>query len=358
MSDDAPDISFERRGTLGLVTLARPDALNALTHAMVRALRERLAAWADDDAIHAVAIRGTGRAFCAGGDIRAIHERGARGEPFDAFFADEYALNIAVHRFPKPYVALVDGIAMGGGVGVAYHGSHVVVGERARFAMPECGIGFHPDVGGSYLLSRLKGGTGRWLGLSGARLGPDGQLAAGIATHALPGERHDALIEALGDGASPDRALGELGARAAGGTSDEAHPLAPLFSSPDVRTIMGALEAIASDTSDPRAGEAASTREALRAKCPLSLAVALRLQALAADLSFERCMALEARATHRMLRGGNFLEGIRAAVIDKDGAPRWTPATLDAVGADEVEAHLGRVEEGPLRELSDGGGTS
>src|SRR5690606_20581459 len=159
------DIRFERRGLAGIVTLTRPKSLNAVTHPMVLALERALDAWLGDDGVRVVIIKAEGRAFSAGGDIVDIYRAGMAGKPPVRFFADEYRLNAKIAAYPKPYVALVNGIAMGGGVGVSYHGSHRVVTENAVFAMPEVGIGFFPDVGGSYLLSRLKGGFGLYLGL-------------------------------------------------------------------------------------------------------------------------------------------------------------------------------------------------
>ena len=319
-TDDAVErghIAFERRGALGHVRLNRPDALNAVTHAMVHALRAALDEWAADDGLRAVAISGEGRAFSAGGDIREIYQRGLDGEPYDAFFADEYALNIAIHRFPKPYVALVNGIAMGGGVGVGYHGSHLVVGEGARFAMPECSIGFFPDVGATHLLSRLPEDLGERLGLTGARLDADAQLRAGLATHGLDSEAHEALLNALAEGQGPDAALVSLGARVASVDGDG--------------VVDGDAEPVGS---------------------PTSHAVTRRQISLGRGLSFEQCMGVEARIAYRMLRRPDFYEGIRAVVIDKDRSPRWQPADQSGVSADEVASHFDPVPDGPLEALS------
>ncbi|MEL6267994.1 MAG: enoyl-CoA hydratase/isomerase family protein, partial [Pseudomonadota bacterium] len=202
---EAGDILFERRGHLGLVTLNRPKALNALTHGMALALDDRLAAWAGDRAVAVVAIRGTGgRAFCAGGDIRALYEAGRPGGEAGAanfaFYADEYRLNARIHRFPKPYVALMDGIVMGGGVGVSIHGSLRVATERTVFAMPETGIGLFPDVGATWFLPRLPGATGLWLGLTGARLKGHDTVAAGLCDLAMPAHRVDWLVDWLAEG--------------------------------------------------------------------------------------------------------------------------------------------------------------
>ena len=338
----AGHIAFERRGALGLVRLTRPDALNALTHGMVLALAAQLDDWAGDDRVACVAVAGEGRAFSAGGDIRAIYDRGLAGEPFDAFFADEYALNIRIRRYPKPYVALVDGIAMGGGVGVAYHASHVVVSERARFAMPECGIGFFPDVGGTALLSPL-GATGRWLGLTGARLGHGAQVTIGLARAHLPADRHDDVLEALAQGNVADAVVARFA------TPTDPEPLAQdgiiaAFGHEGADAIMSGLR----DEGDD-GPEAAAT---MRARSPTSLRVASRLLALGKGRSFEHCMGLEARVAHRMLRGHDFYEGIRAAIIDKGRTPQWSPDALGAVTDEEVAAHFAPVGDGPLATIS------
>src|SRR5256885_1947960 len=186
MESPSSDILFERRGVAGIVTLNRPQALNAVTHGMVRALARQLDAWATDAAVTRVIIRAAGdRAFSAGGDIRALYELGRAGRQTEmlTFWRDEYPLNTAIKRYPKPYVALIDGIVMGGGVGVSVHGSHRVAGDRFSFAMPEVGIGFFPDVGATWFLPRMPGELGTWCALTGDRLRAADAVAAGIATH-------------------------------------------------------------------------------------------------------------------------------------------------------------------------------
>src|SRR5580700_8873221 len=195
---DKPEITIEARDRLGLITLDRPEALNALTLGMVREMRSGLERFARDERIASVAIRGAGRAFCAGGDIQTIYrqKQAGRAEEASTFWAEEYDLNRRIKRYPKPYLALIDGIVMGGGVGVSIHGSHIVAGERFRLAMPEVGIGFFPDVGATYVLPRLPWRSGYWLALTGARLNRGAAAALGIATHSVAGARFDAVIEA------------------------------------------------------------------------------------------------------------------------------------------------------------------
>src|SRR5712671_808265 len=197
---EEPEILLDRRGTAGIVTLNRPAALNAITRAMVRTLREALERWRHDGAVSRVILTAAGgRAFSAGGDLRHIYEAGRAGrqEESIAFWREEYFLNAMIKHYPKPYVALIDGIVMGGGVGVSVHGSHRIAGDRFAFAMPEVGIGFFPDVGATWLLPRMPGETGTYSALSGERLGAADAVATGIATHHVPSARFSELLDAL-----------------------------------------------------------------------------------------------------------------------------------------------------------------
>ena len=338
------DLEIETRGSLGLVTLNRPEALNALTHDMVLALDARLADWADDPEVVTVAIRGAGgRAFCAGGDIRALWEAGrpggARGAANFAFYADEYRLNTRIKRYAKPYVALIDGIVMGGGVGVSVHAARRIAGDATRFAMPETGIGLFPDVGGTYFLPRLPGRTGLWIALTGARLGPLDTLRAGIADRYMPSDRFDALVDALagiGPGereplAAVDRAIAEHAATPGGESVLEAHRarIDRLFDGADVEAVLARLAA------DPHPW-AAEQRAAILAKSPTSTRIAFRQIAEGAALGFEDCMRLEYRLARFCMTQPDFYEGVRALLIDRDNAPRWAPPTLAEADAAHV----------------------
>ena len=206
----SPDILFTRRGVAGIVTLDRPRALNSLTHDMVLRLAAQLEAWRDDPAVARVVVTAAGeRAFCAGGDIKVIYEYGRSGEHHRAlaFWRDEYALNTQIKRYPKPYVSLIDGIVMGGGVGISVHGSHRIAGDRFVFAMPEVGIGLFPDVGGTWFLPRLAGLTGTYCALTGERLGPEDAVMAGVATHRVASGRFGELLEALAEPGPTDDIL-------------------------------------------------------------------------------------------------------------------------------------------------------
>lgn len=329
----AEDIVFARRGRLGLVTLNRPKALNALTHGMALALMRELRAWAEDDSVALVAIQGAGpRAFCAGGDIRALYEAGMRdGRANFRFYADEYRLNALIHTYPKPYVALMDGIVMGGGVGVSIHAHRRIAGDATLFAMPETGIGLFPDVGGTWFLPRLPGEVGMWLGLTGARLGPLDTLKAEICDHYVPSERHGALIDALAalelDGREPLEAIDwaiEAQARQPDGPlvlGEHRARIDALFKGGSVETVLSALAADPHYWSDEQ-------RAAILKKAPASTRIAFRQIRTGADLSFEDCMRLEYRLARYCMMRPDFYEGVRATIIDKDTAPRWDPASL------------------------------
>ena len=340
-----PDILFETRGAAGLVTLNRPKALNALTRGMVVALQARLDDWAADPGIGCVVIRGEGeRAFCAGGDIRALHDSGRAGTAYALdFWRDEYTLNAAIKHYPKPYVALIHGISMGGGIGVSVHGSHRVADASALFAMPETGIGFFPDVGGSFILSRCPGEIGMYLALTGARLTAADALHAGLATHLVPAARWPGLIDALARGETPAAALSTL---------TEPPPAAPLaehrakidriFAGSSVEDILAALDRDGTEWSR-------ETAAAIGARSPTSLKLACREVRAGRRLDFDDCMRMEFRMASRILGGHDFYEGVRAAIIDKDNAPRWRPPALEEVTAEAVGAYFAPLEGKELK---------
>ena len=339
------EIRFERQARAGIVTLTRPKSLNAVTHNMVLALERALDAWRDDDGVEIVAIRAEGRAFSAGGDIVDIYRAGKAGNPPVQFFADEYRLNAKIAAYPKPYIALIDGIAMGGGVGVSYHGSHRVVTENAVFAMPEVGIGFFPDVGGSHILPRLSGAFGVYLGLTGSRIRWGDQLWAGLATHAVEAARLPAVLEELADTGQVRQVLG-------------AHCVTPEREIDEARVFainkhfsLGSLDAVvASLEADAREDSfARETLETIRKKSPTSLHVAFDQIEAGAALEMDECMRMEFRILKRMLAGHDFYEGIRAAVIDKDNAPVWRPASLEEVDPAAIAAHFAPLDDGELK---------
>ena len=334
----------ERRGW-GLLTLDRPDTLNALSHGMVRTISSALARWRSDPSIQAVLIKAVpGKAFCAGGDIRVVVEAAREGGSTRAaqFFADEYKMNWRIGTLGKPYVALLDGITMGGGVGVSVHGTHRIATERTVIAMPETAIGFFPDVGGSYFLPRLPSRIGHYLGLTGARI--DGATATrlGIATDFVPSAALEELTASLLDGAPLAETLERHSEEPQPGGLDTP-AIAQHFASDDLRAILASLAA-ASGQQSGNAGEnasdgfAAATLASLRARSPLSLSVVMAQLARGRQLDLADCLAMEYRMVHHFLEASDFAEGVRAVVIDKDKQPRWQHASIEGVPEADVEA--------------------
>ncbi len=345
------DIQFEQRGAAGMVTLNRPQALNAVTHGMVLALRAQLDAWADDHAVTHVVIVGAGeRAFCAGGDIRHLYDLGqvGRHEEMLRFWRDEYRLNAAIKNYRKPYVALIDGIVMGGGVGVSVHGSHRVAGDRFQFAMPEVGIGFFPDVGATWFLPRLPGELGTYCALTGDRFGSDDGVGAGLATHRIPSARFPALLDGLSGTVSVDAVLSAFAERAEEGPILRRRAaIDRLFKGNRVEDILAALDREAAFGRED-AGWAGKTASAIRGKSPLSLKLALAQVRRGKAYDFETCMRTEFRIVSRVIHGFDFYEGVRAVIVDKDNQPRWQPATLAEVSEADVEHHLAPLTQGEL----------
>lgn len=335
-----PEILFETRSALGLVILNRPQALNALNLSMVRQLEPQLRAWAADDAIKAVAIRGAGdRAFCAGGDIRALHDLGRAGRKDEgvAFWREEYRLNHLIKTYPKPYVALIEGVVMGGGVGLSVHGSHRVGAEKITFAMPEVGIGFFPDVGATFFLPRLRQRAGIWLALTGTRLGLADALALDIVTHHVPAERFDHLVAALTDGEPPDVLLHrEAAAVGSGEVLGRLPAIERLFAGGSVEAVLSALDAETGADAE-FARRAAAT---IRTKSPTSVRLAFEQMRRGAKSDFAECLRIEFRLASRILDNPDYYEGVRAVVIDKDNKPRWTPARIEDVGDDVIARYF------------------
>jgi enoyl-CoA hydratase len=340
---DGADIRFERRGAAGLVTLDRPHALNAMSLAMVRALTRQLAEWERDPAVTRVIVTANGgRAFSAGGDLRALYDLGRAGRYEEAlgYFREEYALNSRIKRYRKPYVALIDGIVMGGGVGISVHGSHRVAGDRFVFAMPEVGIGFFPDIGATWFLPRLPGELGSYCALTGERLAAEDGAAAGIATHRVASARFPDLIAALCGTVAVDAVLGAFAQPPAAAPVAARRPaIDRLFRADRVEDILAALDAEAGGKG-AEAGLASATAALMRTKSPTSLKITREQMRRGASLDFAECMRTEFRIVSRIVRGHDFYEGIRAVIIDKDQAPRWQPSTLAAVSAAEVERHF------------------
>ncbi|MFD3779914.1 enoyl-CoA hydratase/isomerase family protein [Streptomyces sp. NPDC058612] len=344
MEDDNA-VLFDVEGRTGAVTLNRPAALNALTHSMVMRIDEALTAWERDPAIAQVLIRGAGeRGLCAGGDIRAIHEDARVGGGASAgFWRDEYRLNARIARFPKPYVAVMDGLVMGGGVGVSAHGSVRVVTERSRVAMPETGIGFVPDVGGTYLLALAPGELGTHLALTGAVVGAADAVLCGLADHFVPSDGLAGLVAGLS--VAPVREVLERYAAVppAGVLAERRGWIDACYAGDSVEVIVERLLA----HGDPAAKEAGAT---ILAKSPTAVKVTLAALRRAASLGpLERVLEQEYRVSCNALGSADLVEGIRAQVIDKDRAPRWSPGTLGEVTEADVARYFTPLGADELR---------
>ncbi len=346
MSSEA-EILFERRGAAGLITLNRPKALNAVTHAMVRALAAQLSQWERDDAVTRVVLMAAGeRAFSAGGDIRALYDLGKAGKQKEAleFWREEYILNTAIKNYRKPYVSLIDGIVMGGGVGISVHGSHRIAGDKFQSAMPEVSIGFFPDVGATWFLPRMPGELGTYCALTGERFAPADAVNAGIATHRIASSRFADLRDGLCGTVSVDALLAAFAEPKGQG------PLAPHIAAIDRLFVGERIEDILERLDrEQDGGWAAAAAKTIRAKSPLSVKLALAQVRRGKDWSFEECMRAEFRIVSRVVYGHDFYEGVRAVIVDKDNAPRWSPDTLAAVTDTEVERHFANLAADELR---------
>lgn len=341
----APELASEVRGRLGIITLDRPRALNALNLAMAQQLDALLAGWATDPAVEAVLIRSASeRAFCAGGDVRSIgvlpepEQRAALGR---AFFHAEYSANHRIGTFPKPFIALLGGITMGGGLGLSVLGSHRVVGETLRMAMPETVLGLFPDVGASWFLNRCPGALGRCLALTGLALDAADALVAGLATHHVPVGRFAALTAALAtapalDMAAVDAIVADHGAPiGAGALAGRLATIDQLFAGDDLDAVIDRLAAAAGRA--PWIDELYAT---LRRASPTSLRATWRRMCDAPGQSLQQVLVDDFRMAVRMVAEHDFAEGVRAILVDKDQAPIWSPATLDAVTEQDLDRML------------------
>jgi enoyl-CoA hydratase len=332
----------ERAGALGHITLNRPAAINALTLEMIRRIEAALDRFEDDRDVRHVLLDGAGeRGFCAGGDIIALHAAMKAGDAAfpRTFWREEYRLNARIHRFPKPVVVIMDGLVMGGGVGLSAHASHRLATERLGFAMPEVGIGFAPDVGGPYLLARAPGELGTHLAMTGDRIGCDDALLCGLVDRVVAVASVEGLVAslrerdvdaAIADASAPEEAPVSM-LPAARGWIDEA------YAADTVEEILGRLRA------RPEA-DARRAADTIAAKSPTSLKVALRSLRQARQLAtLEDCLEQELRTSCAFLEAPDFIEGIRAAVIDKDRSPHWSPDRLEDVSPDVVDRYVART---------------
>jgi enoyl-CoA hydratase/carnithine racemase len=347
------DVLAEVRNHIGHLTLNRPAGLNAITLEMVRDLQRQLDAWAQDEQVHAVVLRGAGeKAFCAGGDIRSLYDSFKSGATLhEDFFVEEYALDLTIHHYRKPVLALMDGFVLGGGMGLVQGADLRVVTEKSRLAMPEVAIGYFPDVGGSYFLSRIPGELGIYLGVSGVQIRAADALYCGLADWFVDSRQLASLDEQLDHLEWHDTPLKDLqGLLAKTGvqTLSDA-PLEKLrpaidhfFALPDVPSIVEQLRAVTVADSHEWA---TTTADLLETRSPLAMAVTLEMLRRGRQLSLEQCFALELHLDRQWFERGDLIEGVRALLIDKDKIPRWNPPTLAALDAGHVASFFNGFDE-------------
>jgi enoyl-CoA hydratase len=359
--NDSDEILLGREGGLATLVINRPKALNALTLDNYRRFAPALRAWDADPSVHAVIVRGAGdRAFCAGGDVRAVYEagQGIGGDPglTAVFFREEYELIRRIHHLSKPYIAIIDGITMGGGAGISINGAYRIATERTLFAMPETGIGLFPDVGATRFLNRCPGRIGHYLGLTGARLNAADALYCGFATHTVKHERIEALLGELGrtswrageEHRQADACLGRFA------TDPQPASLAALQPAIDRCFAGDTVEAILDELATEAAGGgehaawAEETHAILLTKSPTSLKITSRQLRIGRDYDLEAAIALEYRLTQHVMAAHDFYEGVRAMLIDKDQKPHWRPATLGEVSDSTVDNYFASIGDREL----------
>lgn len=340
------EVLADVRNHIGHLTLNRPAGLNAITLDMVRSLTRQLQAWSDDPSVYAVVLRGAGdKAFCAGGDIRSLYDSFKNGDTLhEDFFVEEYALDLAIHHYRKPVLALMDGFVLGGGMGLVQGADLRVVTERSRLGMPEVAIGYFPDVGGSYFLPRIPGELGIYLGVTGVQIRAADALYCGLADWYLDSAKLDELDQKLDHLRWHDSPLKDLQgvlAKLAVQQLPDA-PLAALrpaidhfFGLPDVPSMVEQLQAVTVADSHEWA---LNTAHLMQTRSPLAMAVTLQMLRKGRRLTLEQCFALELHLDRQWFERGDLIEGVRALIIDKDKTPRWNPPTLHGLAAAHVES--------------------
>lgn len=348
MSDD---VIFDCQKHIGLITLNRPTALNALTLPMILALQEQLVTWNHDDDIHAIVIQSNSeKAFCAGGDVRWLYEMGQKDSPRQMeFFWHEYRLNHYIHHLSKPYISLMNGITMGGGVGISLHGSHPIASENFSFAMPETTIGFFPDIGASHILSKCHGAYGIYLGLTGSRIGPQDALRQGLVKYSVQSHHFNELLSALieNDLSSEayhlvDSVIGSFATDNENFSVSHQQKIDKYFNYREVQDIFDALE------KDSHDDWCAKMLKNLKHKSPLSLKVSLKQLLRANGMSLADCLNMDFNLVHHFMHAHDFYEGVRALLVDKDRTPSWEPASLTSVQSEMVKRYF----EPPLTSLN------
>ncbi len=342
------EVICQTLGCCGLITLNRPEALNALTLIMVREIAAALDRFESDTGVTCVVIMGAGgKAFCAGGDLKILYNLGKAGRYAEqlSYWREEYRLNRRIKLYSKPYIALAGGIVMGGGAGISLHGAHVIAGENFTFAMPEVAIGFIPDVGATFFLPRLPALTGVYLALTSARMTCGDALAFKIATAHVPSARHAALIERIAGGEPMETAIAaEHAPPPASALAQQSELIARCFAAETLPAILENLD----EAARAHSAFAHSAASAIRIKSPTSLAIALRQMQIGATMDLGLALQTEFRIVSRIARGEDYLEGIRALIIDKDNRPRWSPASLESLRQADIEAYFAPLPGGEL----------
>ena len=336
------EVFFEVKGTLGLITLNRPKALNALTLSMVREIHPQLKKWENDSSVKNILIKAEGeKAFCAGGDIRALHDWGKNNdEEAVGFYREEYILNQYIKRYPKPYISLVNGIVMGGGVGLSVHGSHRIAGENYSFAMPETGIGLFPDVGGSFFLPRLSFEAGTYLALTGNRIKAADAIFLGTATNFIKSENFSNLINDLSkEENDPKNILEKYSVEPGESEFREISQFCDKIFGAD--TVEKIIENLIEENSDL----SKKILSIIEQKSPTSLKVALKSLRLGKNISFEECMQMEFRMVNKVMNDHDFYEGVRALIIDKDNNPSWKPSNISEVEENFVDKFFSSLDD-------------
>jgi enoyl-CoA hydratase len=333
------DILFTSERQLGIITLNRQHALNALSLPMILALQEQLLHWQNDEKIHAVVIQAAaGKAFCAGGDVRWLYETGRSHNPQNLqFFWHEYQLNHLIHHLGKPYIALMNGITMGGGVGISLHGSHSVASEQFIFAMPETSIGFFPDIGASHLLSRCPNGYGMYLGLTGERIAAEEAHALGLVKHVIASERFAEVVAQLLDLDLSTHAFAKVSHCLNAMSTVQAVPLNPHVPSCFKKSTLQAIMEALLQSADPWCVKIATL---LSHKSPLSLHVTFEQLQRAASMDLASCLNMDFGLVNHFMHGHDFYEGVRALLVDKDKSPKWQPPSLADVNLNVVQKYF------------------
>lgn len=337
------ELLCEIRGHAGVITLNRPEVLNSLNLSMLAAMHRQLRDWSANEQVKAVVVRGAGtKAFCAGGDVRAVYDARGNDEFMDRVYRIEYELDEYISRYPKPYVALMSGYTMGGGCGISIHGKYRVVTATTVIAMPEVAIGLFPDVAGSYFLARCPGAAGLYLGLTGARIGGGDALYLGLADHCLKSESFDRLIALLADSGDAKRVLVQLAVPPQESRVESLRrEIDGCFDRDSVANILAALKSQPGDW-------AREAERAMLAASPTSLEIAFRSIREGRGKSLRECLVTDFRIAQRLMKQGDYFEGVRALIIDKDHKPRWSPPSLAEVDRQVIDRCFAPLQSNEL----------